>query len=174
MELNLQFEKKKISRCWCHMMVSGSSIVFLNAGSQVSTISMCCHLVCGFQHGFHSIFWLFPVFYTCNGHSRVVHTVTMPYSFLYVSWGRWYLLFQHSLPSFHCGKFAPGGGRGSRGPPSDMAFSIQLEFNMPLLRCFIDHTEALNVPHRVDVVFLDTWGEGSKNQLLELKTSCHW
>ena len=73
-------------------------------------------LVCAFQHGFHPFFWLFPVFYICNGHSRAVHTVTVLYRFIYVSWGHWYLCFQHSLPGFHHGKIAPGGGRGSRGP----------------------------------------------------------
>jgi len=40
------------------------------------------------------------VFYTCNGHSRVVHTVAVLYGFLFVSWGCWYHGIHHSLPSF--------------------------------------------------------------------------
>jgi hypothetical protein len=65
---------------------------------------------------------------------------------------------------------------------ADMTFSVQPGFDTPLLRHFIDRTEALNAPNRVDVVIsghivyvkLFRPGEGPKNQLqlLELKISC--
>ena len=81
-------------------------------------------LVCGFQHGFHLFFWLFPVFYTCNGHSCMVHTDTVLYGFLFVPWGCWYHGIYHSLPSFSPWENCTWWWLQFKGPPMAIAFNI--------------------------------------------------
>ena len=70
-------------------------------------------LVCGFQHNSHPFSDCFLCFTHVMG-TLVQFTLLLCYICFYMFLGG---VGTNSLPSFHRGKIAPGGGRGSRGPP---------------------------------------------------------
>ena len=70
-------------------------------------------LVCGFQHNSHPFSDCFLYFTHVMG-TLVQFTLLLCYICFYMFLGG---VGTNSLPSFHRGKIAPGGGRGSRGPP---------------------------------------------------------
>ena len=69
-------------------------------------------LVCGFQHNSHPFSDCFLCFTHVMG-TLVQFTLLLCYICFYMFLGG---VGTNSLPSFHRGKIAPGGGRGSRGP----------------------------------------------------------
>ena len=70
-------------------------------------------LVCGFQHNSHPFSDCFLCFTHVMG-TLVQFTLLLCYICFYMFLGG---VGTNSLPGFHRGKIAPGGGRGSRGPP---------------------------------------------------------
>ena len=69
-------------------------------------------LVCGFQHNSHPFSDCFLCFTHVMG-TLVQFTLLLCYICFYMFLGG---VGTNSLPGFHRGKIAPGGGRGSRGP----------------------------------------------------------